>query len=195
MDIGADVQHNDDDNSKMNEVVDSDDSRISHRSAFSPSKLECRFFAFNLRSSEELAAVDHESNESSLMLSKDSKKTICEALKFSDATLLIACSKLQSFSGYATALRSKIMSESSTDENQDSSTDDVLPIKWEKFCLLPFKETEKILNPLDADKSVTLFEDGQVIQKRRETYLSDINLIIQESYHTFCFKLNIINML
>ena len=163
MDTGADVQHDDDDHPKINEVVDSDDSRISDRSAFSTSKLECRFFAFNLRSSEELAAVDHDSNECSLRISKESKQTICEALKFSDATLLIASSKLQSFIGYATTLRSKINAEPSEDENQDSSTCDVLRVKWEKVCILPFKDTEKILNALDDEKSVTLFQDGQVI--------------------------------
>lgn len=179
MDIGAVIHQNEDDRPRINEVVDSDDSRNSNRSDFSPSKLECRFFAFNLSSSEELAAIDDDSNESSLRISKDSKKTISEALKFSDVTLLVACSKLQSFIGYATALRSEIESESSADEKQDSSTDEVLPIKWAKFCNLPFKETEKILNALDDDKSVTSFQDGQVIQNRTESPYLHIHRLMQ----------------
>lgn len=147
------------------EVNDSDDSRISGDVNCDGGNLEAenRYFAFNVHSSDDLNAVDAESNESSFKIEPEMKMKIFNALKLSDATLFIASPKLQCFIGYALVTKSKVSIDSPGDDVENiSAADSVLPIRWGKMCCLPFKDTSKIMNAFNSEKPVSQFQDGQV---------------------------------
>lgn len=121
-----------------------------------------RYFAVRLHSAEDIGSKVLDSDDSSVVVPQEIKKIICDALRLSDVTLLVASNILQCFIGYATVLRAENSIDGVVDEEKAKLLGGGLHINWEKLCCLPFKDTTKIRNSLSGDETVSEFENGQV---------------------------------
>ena len=117
-----------------------------------------RYFVIKIESSDELG------NEKSLLVSRELKEAISNALKMSSVTVIVGSTTAQCFIGYAVVLKDEMTADAPETVESTSIQYYTIPIKWMKLCYLSFGDAIGIKNAFNDGKSITQISSGQVIK-------------------------------